>query len=181
MRRWLLRAGLGLLVLFLLACIGFLVPLDFAFALVFGWDPLPVAGRAPGPHQLVGPGDGHRLPGAPGGRLSPLPRLVLQATGWCQGGARPSLAMAMDRLADHRGRADVRRGTGRRGRRSPGRLADQLSAGPRGRPWRRTHSRPASAVREQSQANLAGSRELPPDIRRIPSRHDLRRNRPPAP
>jgi prepilin-type processing-associated H-X9-DG protein len=37
MRRFLVRTSLGFLVLFMLACIGIAVPLDLAFAVVFGW------------------------------------------------------------------------------------------------------------------------------------------------
>ncbi len=37
MRRFLVSASLGFLVLFMLACIGIAVPLDLAVAVVFGW------------------------------------------------------------------------------------------------------------------------------------------------
>ncbi len=37
MRRYLVRMGIGFLVLVVLGCMGFMVPLDLAFALVFGW------------------------------------------------------------------------------------------------------------------------------------------------
>ncbi len=37
MRPWFVRAVLGFLVLFLMVCIGFLAPIDFAVALLFGW------------------------------------------------------------------------------------------------------------------------------------------------
>ena len=80
MRPWFVRAVLGFLVLFLMVCIGFLADrLRGRPALRLGR--LPVPGPARGPHQLVGPGDGHRLPGPARDRHSPLPRLVLQATG----------------------------------------------------------------------------------------------------
>ena len=159
MRRFLVVAILGSFVLFLLACIGIAVPLDLAFAIVFGWIVFLVRVLPEVRNQLVGRDDGGRLPRPARGRLAIVPRLALPDTGQRQQGRCFSLAITLDKWPDCDRLADVRRGPCRRRSRPPGRVADRLSGAPRGQ-GRRAGVRLSSTIREQSQADRSGALSL---------------------